>query len=90
MIERLVTLISGASGLAAIAIALYFFRFGRESRDRLFHIFGWAFCALGANWWLVGVLSPQTEAKAWLYVIRLFAFVLIIVAVVDKNRSSKK
>ena len=40
----------GATVMASVACALFFLRFWRQSRDRLFACFGFAFVALAANW----------------------------------------
>ncbi len=82
------TFLHGAAMLASLACALFFLRFWRQSRDRLFAFFGFAFVVLACNW-LVLTLFPQTdETRHYVYLIRLFAFVLIIFAIWDKNRKA--
>jgi hypothetical protein len=74
--------------VAACAVAgLFFLRFWRRTRDRLFVIFAVAFWTLGANW-LALAFTEQDEVRTALYVIRLLAFLLILGGVVDKNRSA--
>ncbi len=76
--------ISGALTMGYAVAALYFFRFYRDSRDVLFFYFGAAFSLLACARGLLGVVYPAEI----LYVLRLVAFVLIIVAIVVKNRQA--
>lgn len=76
------------SATAAVAAGLFFFRFWRESRDRLFAFFGAAFWMLAVSWALLALINPSDETRPYVYAIRLVAFLLMIVGMVDKNRSS--
>jgi hypothetical protein len=78
----------GALVMASAVIALFFLRFWRDTRDRLFLMFSLAFWVLAANWLGLGLVAQQEDARTLLYVVRLLAFVLILVAVVDKNRAA--
>ena len=78
--------LSGAMFAMAAAIGLFFLRFWRRSGDRLFLLFAIAFWILAANRLALSLLSEEREGQTFAYGIRLLAFVLIIVAVVDKNR----
>jgi hypothetical protein len=60
---------------------LFFVRFWRSSRDRLFLFFAIAFALLGIIWASLAVVH-------WVLV-RLIAFLLIIVVVIDKNRRGR-
>lgn len=79
--------ILGALTMASWAIALFFLRFWRESGDRLFVVFATAFFVLGIDWGLRGVWAPSLETRHLYYLVRLVAFVLLIIGIVDKNRS---
>ena len=70
-----------------LVVALFFFRFWRQSEDRLFLFFAAAFAMLAPNWFLLAYIPPQAESRAVVYLVRLVAFALIIIAIVDKNRS---
>jgi hypothetical protein len=88
--EGVVTLLAflyGATALAALAVALFFFRFWRDTRDRLFLSFGIAFVVLAANRVALGAFAVAAENVPYLYLLRLVAFALIAFAIVDKNRS---
>lgn len=67
-------------------VALFFLRFWRHTRDRLFLFFSGAFAILAAQRVL---LAAYAEMDA-LYLLRLLAFALIIIAIADKNRQSTK
>ena len=75
------------SATAAAAAGLFFFRFWRESRDRLFAFFGAAFWVLALSWALLALIDPSDETRPYVYAIRLVAFLLMIAGMVDKNRS---
>ena len=78
--------LSGASAVAAAAIALFFLRFWRESGDRFFALFALAFAIFAANRIALAALDDESEARTIVYVFRALAFGLIVVAIVDKNR----
>ena len=77
----------GALVMGCAVIGVFFLRFWRTTRDRLFAMFALAFWALGLNWLGLAVLTRTDEARTAFYVVRLAAFVLILLAIVDKNRS---
>jgi hypothetical protein len=72
--------------MACVVVGLFFLRFWRRTRDRLFLIFAAAFLLMGLNWLLLATIGRE-ETHTALYLIRLVAFVLIIIGIVDKNRS---
>jgi len=76
----------GATSMGCIVVALYFFRFWRTTRDRLFILFGIAFALLALNRTALAFSHPSAESTPYFFVARLAAFVLIAFAVVDKNR----
>lgn len=71
--------------LGCLTIALHFLRYWKESSDRLFLYFAAAFGTLALNWMAQTSVAPQLEARHALFLLRLAAFVMIIVGVVDKN-----
>lgn len=79
-----VVFIAGASaGLAGVA-SVFFLRFWRGTGDRFFLLFAGAFALFAVN--RIGLISTNREHDVWIYVLRLAAFALIILAIVDKNR----
>lgn len=77
----------GASSVGAGIAALLFLKFWRQTRDRFFLIFALAFLALSLNWVGLAATSRGDETRTFFYLLRLAAFVLIIGAIVDKNRA---
>lgn len=57
-----------------------------ETGDRLFVIFAAAFGLLMVERLMLATVSTSHELAPYIYVVRLFAFILIMGAVVDKNR----
>jgi len=80
--------VSGALAACYLLAALFFLRFWRQSHDRLFAGFAIAFLLLALQ--RVGLaLAVRYELHTeWAYVLRLFAFVIILWAIVDKNRAA--
>ena len=76
----------GAIAMASLTAGLFFLRFWRDTRDRLFLIFALAFWLLGMTRLGLVLLRMHTEEHTYIYWIRLIAFVLIVLAIVDKNR----
>ena len=81
--------ILGTLVMASAVAGLFFLRFWRRTRDRLFAIFAVAFWLLGLNWLLLATIG-RDEIHTALYGIRLIAFVLILIAIFDKNRKSAR
>jgi hypothetical protein len=79
----------GALVMACAMAGLYFLRFWRKTRDRLFAMFAASFWILGVNWLLLS-FAKRDEQNTALYAIRLVAFALILLAIADKNRSARR
>lgn len=82
--------VSGAIVMGYIVVGLFFGRFWKQSRDRLFAFFALAFFILGAQRLVLALTTQTNEGSLLLYVIRLLAFGLILAAIIDKNRGAKK
>lgn len=80
----------GGAFAAALAIAAFFLRYARDTGDRFFTLFALAFVALATNRLLLVLVDDEQEDSAAIFAIRAVAFLLIIVAVVDKNRSGQR
>ena len=89
MTQQITQFMLGAIVLASFVAGLFFLRFWRKTRDRLFAIFAIAFWLLGVNW-LALAFTQQDEVKTIYYAVRLLAFVLILYAIIDKNRASRR
>jgi hypothetical protein len=79
----------GMLAMAALVVALLFLRLWRSGGDRLLVFFAAAFALLALNWAGLGVSNPDYETLHYSYLLRLGAFVLIIVGIVDKNRRDR-
>ena len=79
-----VQFLSGALAMAYGIVSLFFLKFWKESRDRLFAFFALTFALLAIQ----RVLLPFVRPVEILYAVRLVAFLLIVVAIVEKNRSA--
>jgi len=78
--------IVGATAMASWTAMLFFLRFWRDTGDRLFAMFSGAFFLLGFT--RIGLMmshDPEEGGTHW-YWVRLAAYVLILIAIVDKNR----
>lgn len=80
----------GALTMLSFTVGLFFLRYWRSSSDRFFAFFAIAFWALGANWALMVGRDPEDEYLPYFYLLRLFAFLVIVAAIVDKNRRSSQ
>lgn len=89
MTEQLNHFLLGGLVVCCAVAGLFFLKFWRKTADRLFAIFAVAFWTLGLNWVLLGITPGNEEYRPALYLLRLVAFVLIIVGIVDKNRQRR-
>lgn len=80
--------LSGAIALAAIITAMLFWECRTRTRERLFGFFAVAFVLMGIEHICNQFVSA--DPASIFYLVRLFAFLLILYAVLDKNRSEKK
>ena len=78
----------GALTICFLAAGLFFFRFWRDTAERLFLFFALSF-------WLqalvrVALTIVETEDRVYFYALRLLAYGLIIAAIVMKNTELNK
>jgi hypothetical protein len=78
--------LTGFTACGSLVAALFFWRFWRASHDRFFALFAAAFAIFGINRIVFGFLSESSEARPAVYVLRLLAFLMIIAAIIEKNR----
>lgn len=80
----------GISSALCLVIGLIFLKFWIQTRDRLCLLFAVAFWILAADWAVIAVLpyfsTRPSEHNVFIYSVRLLAFLLILVAIIDKNR----
>lgn len=75
----------GLLAMASAVSSLLFLRYGKVTHDRLFLFFSAAFLAMTLNWLGLAVIEPDNEHRHVAYLLRLLAFVLILVGIIDKN-----
>lgn len=80
----MIDFLHGAVAMASVAVGLFFLKYWRTTRDRLFLCFCVAFWLLAANW---TIPTFRADFAPHAHVLRFLAFALIAYAVVAKNRS---
>ncbi len=78
--------LSGMLMMGCFVLALFFWRYWLRTRDRFFIIFSVAWVLLGLERLGLAIRNTPEEPRAGMYFIRLAAFLLIIVAILYKNR----
>ena len=84
-------LVTGAMAMGYAVAGLFFLRFWRDTRDRLFGLFALAFFVLSVN--RIGFTffgADEGYQGNHVYWIRLAAFLLILIAIIDKNRARRR
>ena len=83
-------LVTGAIVMGYAVAGLFFARFWRQTHDRLFLIFAIAFWLLGVQRLALALTAEMVESQTGFYLLRLFAFLLILAAIIDKNRGESR
>jgi len=83
---RLAPFLLGAIVMASMAVSVFFVRFYRETRDPLFLCFAATFGVEAVNRTLLAFQPVPNEASPYYYLLRAFAYSLILVAIYRKNR----
>ena len=82
----LVAFLQGAVAMGCATAGIIFFRFWRQSADRLFLSFAAAFGLLAVSYALLGLVAFATEWRVYVFAVRLVAFCMIIYGIFEKNR----
>ena len=85
-----VPFLAGLVAMGHLVAAVFFLRFWSRTRDQLFLAFAAAFGLMALNQALVALLGVPREEQSALYLLRLVAFLLIIVAIVSKNLRGRR
>jgi uncharacterized membrane protein HdeD (DUF308 family) len=80
----------GAIAMASLVAGLFFLRFWRDTGDRLFLFFAISFLVEGINRWALGLAGDPNEGRPFFYFVRLLSFLLILVAIVQKNLAKRE
>jgi hypothetical protein len=82
--------LSGAVSFGFFVCGLFFLRYWKRSRDELFLTFALAFALLGLGQAILSLANVPTEERGSIYLIRLTAFALILLAIYRKNRIAQR
>lgn len=82
-------ILGGALAMASAILALFFLRFWKNTHDVFFVYFTAAF-ALEALSWILFLDHQQRANDPIIYSIRLVAYLLILIAIIGKNKQSAK
>jgi hypothetical protein len=85
----MIDFLAGVVTMGFLAGGMFFLRFWSRTRDGLFLIFAAAFALMALNQALVAFTGVPREEQSWVYLLRLSAFILIIVAIWRKNASQR-
>ena len=83
----LVDFLSGAVTFGFLVAGLVFLRFWRRTDEPLFLAFALSFWLLGLAQSLLALADIPAEERSWVYLLRLAAFTIILIAIVRKNRA---
>lgn len=75
----------GAVSLASFVIGLFFLKFWLKTRDRFHLLFALAFIVEAVNRFLLGATGALREEAPAYYLVRVLAYGLILLAILDKN-----
>jgi len=78
--------LSGVVSTGFLVAAAFFLQFWRRTKERLFLFFSAAFLLLTAERMVRFFLAADNELVPYVYCLRLVAFLLIIAAIIDKNK----
>lgn len=76
---------AGAVTLGYLLAGIFFLRFWKKTGDRLFLHFAWAFWLFALNQLAASWLGAASEKTGYTYILRVLGFVLILLAIVNKN-----
>jgi hypothetical protein len=85
----MVLFLGGMLAMGYLVAGVFFLRYWRRTRDRLFASFAVAFFILAVQRALLAADFAIIEDDTWYYGLRLHAFVIILWAIVDKNRADR-
>jgi hypothetical protein len=85
---RLDMFLLGYIAAVSTAVALFFLRFWKETRDFLFLAFAVFFAVQGGTRIFALSTSSPNLAVDWVYLLRLLAVLLVIAAILHKNARS--
>ena len=82
---RVEAFLLGVIATASVTAGVFFLRFWKRTHDLLFLSFAVAFIIEGLNRVSVLLTARLNEASPWTYLVRLFAFLIILSGILYKN-----
>ena len=82
--------VSGALAMGYLVAGLIFFRFFWRSGDRLFIFFALSFELLAIQRLIFAMIGSTSEGNPEVLILRIISYLLIITAIVDKNRQAAR
>jgi uncharacterized membrane protein HdeD (DUF308 family) len=83
-------LLLGGIIVAFLIAGTFFLKYWSRTRDRFFLFFAASFWVEGVNRAALGLAVNPDENQPLFYIIRLLSFVLILIAIIDKNLRGKR
>lgn len=83
-------MLAGAIIMASLVVSLIFLRFWKSTRDRFFLYFAMSFVLQAMDRGVLNITSLRNEDEPVYYVVRLVAYVLILIAILEKNKKRDK
>jgi hypothetical protein len=90
MTDSLYTALLGALVMACFVASLFFLRFWKTTKDRFFLYFAVSFFIQGISRLMMVFGDYASENEPFVYSVRLASFLIILFAIVDKNRIKMK
>jgi len=84
-----ISFILGMISAFSFTAAVFFLRFWRDTRDFFFLPFAVFFTVEGCNRIMMMFSAHPNEGSPWIYVLRLFALLLILSGILYKNYGSR-
>jgi uncharacterized membrane protein HdeD (DUF308 family) len=80
----------GVIATSSIVAGVFFLKFWRHTHDSLFLAFAVAFLIEGANRTALLLVAKPNEGSPAIYIVRLFAFLIILAAILKKNYGTNR
>ena len=81
----MIEMLSGALLFSYFIAGVHFCRFWRRTGDRFFLHFAAAFWLLALNQLATSIPAVANETRGYEYLLRVLGFIVILLAIVDKN-----
>jgi hypothetical protein len=86
----MVEMLSGALLFSYFVAGIHFARFWKRTGDRLFLHFALAFWLFAVNQLATSIPVVANEANGYEYLLRVLGFIVILIAIADKNLVARK